>query len=137
MSYRGRSTSPPEWTWISGNYDKNPDSEAGILENVKPSVVNDRCLFLRMSYGGVVTLAVFFSMIHSSAWKYANCCRSITASRSRRLVRLILDTPARREGPGARLPISVNASGGVSDSQSRQFFVKEAKNLLCSFSKSQ
>ena len=61
MSYRGRWTWPPEWTWISGNYAKNPDSEAGILENVRPSVVNDCCLFLTMSHdGGRYVASVFF-----------------------------------------------------------------------------
>lgn len=60
MSYRGRRTWPPEWTWISGNYNKNPDSEAGVLENLKPSVVNDCCVFLTMSYGGRRYVATVF-----------------------------------------------------------------------------
>jgi hypothetical protein len=60
MSYRGRWTWPPDWMWVSGNYDKNPDSEAGILENLKPSVVNDCCLFLTMSYGGGRYVASLF-----------------------------------------------------------------------------
>jgi hypothetical protein len=52
MSYRGAPAWPPEWTWVSGSYDKRPDGEAGVLENVSLSVVNDHILFLTMSYGG-------------------------------------------------------------------------------------
>jgi hypothetical protein len=52
MSYRGRRTWPPEWTWVSGSYNKNPDGDAGVLENVRLSAVNDNQLYLTMSYGG-------------------------------------------------------------------------------------
>ena len=52
MSCRGRPTWPPEWTWVSGSYDKHPEGEAGVLENVRLSAVNDHFLFLTMSYGG-------------------------------------------------------------------------------------
>jgi len=52
MSYLGHPTWPPEWTWVSGNYDKHPDGEAGLLENVRRSAINDNILFLTMSYGG-------------------------------------------------------------------------------------
>jgi len=52
MSYRGDTIWPPEWTWVSGNYDKCPDGEAGVLENVRVSAINDQNLFLTMSYGG-------------------------------------------------------------------------------------
>ena len=52
MSYRGRPNWPPEWIWVSGTYDKKPEGEAGILENVRLSAVNEKALFLSMSYGG-------------------------------------------------------------------------------------
>ena len=52
MSCRGRPIWPPEWIWVSGTYDKKPEAEAGVLENVRLSAVNEKTLFLSMSYGG-------------------------------------------------------------------------------------
>jgi hypothetical protein len=52
MSYRGHRTWPPEWTWLSGTYNRHPDGEAGMLEDVRLSAVNDSAILLTMSYGG-------------------------------------------------------------------------------------
>ena len=52
MSHRGHPTWPPEWTWLSGTYNRHPDSEAGVLEHVRLSAVNDSVILLTMSYGG-------------------------------------------------------------------------------------
>src|SRR5262245_13921804 len=51
MSYRGRPTWPPQWTWLSGTYNRHPDSEAGVLENVRLSAVNYSFILLTMSCG--------------------------------------------------------------------------------------
>ena len=56
MSYRGHPTWPPQWTWLSGTYNRHPDSEAGVLEDVRLSAVNDSAILLTMSYGGVLHL---------------------------------------------------------------------------------
>jgi hypothetical protein len=52
MSHRGHPTWPPEWTWLFGTYNRHPDSEAGVLENVRLSTVNNSAILLTMSYGG-------------------------------------------------------------------------------------
>ena len=46
MSYRGHRTWPPEWTWLSGTYNRHPDGEAGMLEDVRLSAVNDSAILL-------------------------------------------------------------------------------------------
>ncbi len=52
MSYRGRPSWPLQWTWLSGTYNRHPDGEAGMLEDVRLSAVNDSAILLTMSYGG-------------------------------------------------------------------------------------
>ena len=72
MSYRGHPTWPPEWTWLSGRYDTNPDGEAGVLENARLSAVDNHTLFLTISYGGGRYMAILFFMIHIFASGYVN-----------------------------------------------------------------
>jgi hypothetical protein len=45
MSYRGVSSWPPVWTWLSGSANKHPQGEIGILRGVTLSNIlpADRC----------------------------------------------------------------------------------------------
>ena len=53
MSYKGRSSWPPAWTWIDGGQDKHPTGEVGILRTTLLSKMQpaNRC-FLLISYEG-------------------------------------------------------------------------------------
>ena len=52
MSYRGRPSWPPEWTCLSGTYNRDPDGEAGVLANIRLSAVKHSFIVLTMSCGG-------------------------------------------------------------------------------------
>jgi len=52
MSCRGRPNWPTRKDLGICTYDKKPQGEAGVLENVRLSAVNENALFLSMSYGG-------------------------------------------------------------------------------------
>jgi hypothetical protein len=86
MSFGGIPTwPPPEWVWASGlrNVFIYPKGEVGVLENVRRSIVSDKCLFMTMIHHGSIYLGrlnfndedfcgQIFELLK------ANCGRSIT-----------------------------------------------------------
>jgi hypothetical protein len=48
MSFRGRRSWPPDWTWIGSSWNK-PDANAGVLENVRLSAVNSCAILVSVS----------------------------------------------------------------------------------------
>lgn len=53
MTHKGLPNWPPAWTWVSGDGNKQPKGEVGVLQELTPSAVGigDRC-FLIIEYQG-------------------------------------------------------------------------------------
>jgi len=78
-------TWPPEWIWASGlrNVFIYPKGEVGVLENVRRSIVSDKCLFITMIHHG----SIYLGRLNFNDEEFcgqifellkANCGRSIT-----------------------------------------------------------